>query len=150
MGERMTLIRSDRYGDLHVAEEQIYRFEKGIVGWQDIKQYALIGVEDTPFFILHAVDEQLSFILIPAEKVVLDYGFEIDDETVELLDAKKPEDVVIFLIVNIIDDAFYVNLKAPVLLVPRSRAGCQYVIHDRDYPLRFPLRRREEAGNAGP
>jgi len=139
----MTLIRSDRYGELHVSDDQIFRFEKGIVGWQNITHYALVAVEETPFYILHALRDQLSFILIPAEKAVLDYGFEIDDETVELLGVRKPEDVVPFLIVNIVDDAFYVNLKAPVLLVPHNRTGCQFVIHDRDYPLRHPLVRKE-------
>ncbi|WP_276353589.1 flagellar assembly protein FliW [Cohnella caldifontis] len=144
MTEQETVIRSDRYGELHVAENQIIHFEKGIVGWQEISNYALIEMEDTPFYILHALREQLSFILIPAEKTVRDYGFEIDDDTIELLGISKAEDVVAFLIVNIVENQFYVNLRAPILIAPEQCKGCQFVIHQSDFPIRFPLAGKEE------
>jgi len=133
------LICSDRYGDLNVTRDQVFRFEKGIVGFQDIRQYALIGMDDAPFYILHALEEQVSFILLPAEKVVADYGFPIDQETVELLHVVRPEEVATLLIVNIVDNRLYVNLKAPILLSPNQGYGIQFVIHDRNYPIRYPL-----------
>ncbi|MFC4599665.1 flagellar assembly protein FliW [Cohnella hongkongensis] len=145
MNKQETVIRSERYGELVLSESQIIRFSKGIVGLQNIESYGLIAMEDTPFYILHALEEQLSFILIPAEKAVRDYGFEIDEETVELLSIQKLEDVVTFLIVNIIDDTLYINLKAPLLIAPNQRTGCQFVIHQSDYPIRHPLTGKEES-----
>ena len=142
--ETITIL-SERYGELHLTSRQVFAFEKGIVGFQEIKEYGLVALEDTPFFILHATSAQLSFILIPAEKVVIDYSFKIDQETIDLLGIQRPEDVVIFLIVNIIDDQFYVNLKAPVLIAPNQQTGCQFVIHDQDYPIRHPLKPSKEA-----
>jgi len=139
-----TILVSERYGELVLSENQIIRFGKGIVGLQNIDAYGLIAMEDTPFFILHSLNDQLSFILIPAEKAVQDYGFEIDGETVEMLSIEKLEDVVTFLIVNIIDDILYVNLKAPILIAPNQRTGCQFVIHNSDYPIRHPLTGKEE------
>ncbi len=41
--------------------------------------------------------------------------------------------------VNIVDDRPCVNLKAPIILVPGSRKACQYILHDRDFPIRYPL-----------
>lgn len=144
VNQQDTIILSERYGELVLSENQIIRFDKGIVGLQNIDTYGLVAMEDTPFYILHSLEEQLSFILIPAEKAVQDYGFEIDEETVELLSIRKLEDVVTFLIVNIIDDILYVNLKAPILIAPNQRTGCQFVIHQSDYPIRHPLAGKEE------
>jgi len=137
-------IQSERYGELLVNEDQIYRFDKGIVGWQNLHRYALIPLEEMSFFLLHAVDGSVSFFLIPAEQVVQDYGFRIDEETVQLLGASQPDEVSIMLIVNIVDSKLYVNLKAPVLLSPKRRTGVQFVIHDVDYPLRHPLQPQSE------
>ncbi len=139
MAVKETIIGSERYGELRLTENQIIRFDKGIIGLQDVNSYGLIAMEDTPFFILHALEEQLSFILIPAEMAVEGYGFTIDDDTIRLLDIQNPEDVVPFLIVNIIDDVLHVNLKAPILIAADQRRGCQFVIHDMDYPIRYPL-----------
>nr|WP_253297927.1 flagellar assembly protein FliW [Paenibacillus sp. MSJ-34] len=119
----------------------MYFFEKGIVGLQEHREYALVPFDDSPFLILHAVDEELSFILLPAENAVQNYGFHIDEETVSVLKAEDPGEIDIMLIVNIIEDQLYVNLKAPILLCPKHQTGCQFIITDQDYPIRQPLSR---------
>jgi len=138
------IIQSERYGELRLSENQIIRFGKGIIGLQETDVYGLVAMEDTPFFILHALHDQLSFVLIPAKKAVQDYGFTIDSETIELLAIRSFEDVVVFLIVNIIDDVLHVNLKAPILIAPDQRTGCQFVIHQSNFPIRHPLTGKED------
>lgn len=138
------VIHSEWYGDIEVQASQIYHFPKGIVGFGEFHDYALVPIEGAPFFILHAVDHELSFILLQAHDAVEGYGFEIDQAVIDLLGVQKPEDVAIFLIVNIIDDNFFVNLKAPLLLVPGTNKGCQLIIDNPAYPLRHPLKRKED------
>lgn len=137
------MIQSESYGTIEVTESQIYHFPRGIVGFGEYHDYALVQIEGAPFFILHAVDHELSFILLQAHHAVEDYGFEIDQATIDLLGINKPEDVATFLIVNIIEDKLYVNLKAPILLAVGNRRGCQFIIDDASYPLRYPLTRKE-------
>jgi flagellar assembly factor FliW len=138
------IIHSERYGELRLSENQIIQFGKGIIGLQNIYNFGLVALEDTPFFVLHAIQDQLSFVLIPAEKAVQDYGFTIDRETIELLSIQNDDEVITFLIVNIIEDILYVNLKAPILIAPDQRTGCQFVIHQSGYPIRYPLTGKEE------
>ncbi|MBN2980632.1 flagellar assembly protein FliW [Cohnella algarum] len=144
-------LQSDVYGTLQVNEEQVFEFQKGIIGLQEIQRYALFQLESTPFSILHALDAQISFILIPASEAVEQYGFRIDDETAELLRVAHPEEVVTMLVVNVIEDRIYVNLKAPILLSPTNRSGVQFVIHDQELPVRYPLSSgsKEEITDAG-
>lgn len=131
-------ISSATYGDIEVSLDHIFHFKKGLVGIELYKDFALIPLEDSPFFILHTTneDEDVSFILAPAENVVSDYAFDISSEAIDVLKAEKAEDVVIFLIVHIIEDALYVNLKAPILLSPNEKLGLQFIIMDKEYPVR--------------
>lgn len=135
----MITIDSARYGKLTVNEHQVYEFPQGIVGFSGITRFALIPFENTEFFVLHSDTTDVSFILLPAAKAIMDYAFELGQETVEMLEANKPDDVVPFLIVNFIDNVPYVNLKAPILIVPNSQKGCQYVISSPSYPIRERL-----------
>ncbi len=143
--QEVTVIESERYGLLEISADNIFQFAKGIVGFEGFQSFALVAAEDNAYYILHALQGQLSFLLVRADLFTEDYGFQINEETVELLEISGSEQVVVFLILNIIEDQPYVNLKAPILLAPNSRRGGQFVIHDQDYPLRFPLIRKEHA-----
>lgn len=136
-------VNSDTYGAFQVEESQIYHFPRGLIGLQAYRDYALIQVEDGPFNLMHALDDELSFILLPAHLATDNYGFRIDEPTVELLGIEKPEEISTFLIVNVVDGELFVNLKAPVLAAPGSRRGCQFVIDDPHLPIRHPLTRKE-------
>ena len=136
-------VHSRVYGTFSVTGNQVYHFPRGLVGLHEYKDYALIQVEDGPFHLLHALSDELSFILLPAHLVVQEYGFHIDNPTIELLDIRRPEDVNVFLIVNAIDDEMFVNLKAPVLTAPGSQRGCQFIIDDPSYPIRHPVVSKE-------
>lgn len=141
----MKKVHSEAYGMLEVEDSQIYLFESGILGIPDIRQYALLPMEGTPFFVLHALEEEVSFILLPSHEAVEDYSFRITDETIGFLELKSPEDVGVMLIVNINQDELYVNLMAPILLSPHSQKGCQYIIKDQELPVRHPLVPKGEA-----
>ncbi|GIQ62837.1 flagellar assembly factor FliW [Paenibacillus cisolokensis] len=136
----MITINSAVYGRMNVEDNQLYHFPQGIVGFSAISRYALVPFENTDFFVLHATEEDVSFILVPAAKAKREYAFEIDEDTVHMLDIEHPEEVAAFFIVNIVGDIPYINPKAPVLIVPRSQKGCQYVLTQSAYPIREPLR----------
>ena len=139
------VIRSSRYGEFTAEPQQIYRFERGLIGIPEPVQYALVPFGTSPFSILHALDRDLSFILLPAAQLGTGYEFTIDSDVVELLQAKQPEDLSVMLVVNVLESRLHVNLKAPVLIHPSLNRGCQYLITDRDYPIRYPLAPEERA-----
>lgn len=139
----MIQIQSSAYGLLEVEEEQVYCFEPGILGMTGVKDYALFPMSDTPFYVLHALNSDVSFILLPSHQVIDNYSFHIPTEITELLRLSSPEEIGVMLIVNVQPDELYVNLMAPLLLAPHSRKGCQYVIKDREFPIRHPLQLAE-------
>lgn len=141
--ESKVTIHSSNYGDLHPEPHQLYEFVKGMVGFQSIVRYALLPYDDSAFYILHAVNEKRSFILIRAD-YVQNYTFPIDRATVEALEIEEPEDIVTMLVVNIINDAISVNLRAPVLFSPKTQKACQYIITDSNLPVRHFIQGRGE------
>ncbi|MGZ7445966.1 flagellar assembly protein FliW [Paenibacillus sp. TH7-28] len=135
----MMQIHSETYGVLEVKEEQIYSFEPGILGIPEIKQYALLPMQDTPFYVLHSLEDEVSFILLPSHQVVENYSFRLPEEIVDSLQLASPDEVGVMLIVNFQSSELFVNLMAPVLLAPHSQKGCQYIIKDQEFPIRHPL-----------
>jgi len=132
-------IQSEFYGTFEVDESHIYHFPKGIIGFEDEHEYALIQVEGGPFHLLHSLGEQLSFVVLPGNYAAEEYGFRISQNMINLLEIKQPEDVMPFVIVNVIDDQLYANLKAPLIFNKTNHKGAQYIIDEADYPIRHPL-----------
>lgn len=140
------VIHSTAYGEIPIQPDQVYFFNQGIIGFTGEKKYALLPLADTDLFILHSCnDKDVSFIIIPATKVSREFSFQIDTETIELLELNEPGDVVTFLIVHIADNQLFINAKAPLLLVPSTHKGCQFVIHDPNYAVRESLEIKDDS-----
>jgi len=132
-------INSTLYGDIQPEPHQIYTFEQGIVGFSHLKQFALLPYDDTELFVLQSFSEDISLMLIPAALAANSEGFRIDELTVQQLGVQEASEIVTFYILRFIDNEPYINLKAPILLVPEQRNGCQYVIMDDSVSVREPL-----------
>ncbi|MHA6481282.1 flagellar assembly protein FliW [Paenibacillus sp. strain BS8-2] len=142
MSERATRTETflqTAYGEVTLTEEQIYNFAQGVIGLPSITKYGLLPFADSGLFILQSLEEDLSFVLIPAIKVEKEFSFQVDEETVSQLGVQEPSEVVTMLIVHIVDGLPYINGKAPILVVPSTQRGCQFVINDGNYSVREPL-----------
>lgn len=137
--EIVTELISATYGVIRVKSDQLFHLTRGIIGFPQYKDYALIPMEEEPFYLFHSMDGELSFIVADASVIISDYEFEIVQDTIVELDIAKPEEIALFLIINIVDQTITANLKAPLILIPKHHTGCQYVIMDKDYSVRHPL-----------
>lgn len=133
------IINSQLYGEIQPEPHQIYSFEQGIVGFSHLKQFALLPYSETELFILQSFSEEISLLLLPAVMSANTAGFRIDEVTVRQLGVKDADEIISFYIVRFIDQVPYINLKAPILLVPDQHIGCQYVITDDSVSIREPL-----------
>jgi len=140
MGENtVTVIHSQLYGELRPEKHQIYQFQQGIVGFSHLNQFALLPYEDSQLFILQAFEEELSLLLLPASMCGNVEGFHIDEEVVTALEIESVEEVIAFYIIRFIDDVPFVNVKAPILIVPNKQKGCQYVLTNDSVSVRERL-----------
>lgn len=133
------VIKSGLYGEIIVEDHQVFHFAQGIVGFSHLKQFALLPYEDTELLVLQSFSEDISLLLFPATYSGNDGSFHIDESTVEQLGVTDEAELVIFYVLRFIDNSPYINLRAPILVVPTSQKGCQYVVSDDSLSLRAPL-----------
>ena len=139
-------IISSRIGDVEIAEDNILRFPRGLLGFEGQSEYAVLNLPNEGmerFKLLQNVEDAgVGFIVTEAASA----ADSIDPN--DLQDAYKfcnvrPENALTLLIVSVRKDSDGVelsaNLRAPVIVDVQRRVGRQHVMSNGRYPIRFPL-----------
>ncbi len=151
-------LKTRYFGELEIDEKKILTFERGLLGFEDVKRYVLIPVGDgsSPFSWLQSVDDgNLAFVVVNPFMIKGDYDFEISDDIVEKLEIADASDIVVLAVVVVPDDMakMTMNLKAPLIINTRNNKGAQTVLDTAEYSVRHyimeELRGQEVAENAG-
>jgi len=126
-----------------VAAKEFF-FPTGILGFPMCRRYRLepfrpLDGGESPFLLVCAVDQELTFPVIYPASIGLDYPFPVNSELLAALAAKSQTELMPLLIVTVRDRLADVtlNLQGPLILNTQSLRGTQLVLED--YPLRHPL-----------
>lgn len=128
------------WGELEVQEEQLYYFPKGIPGFDEETDFALIPMAETPFWYLQSVKNKgLSFLLGDPFSFYSSYEFDLPDQEAEELGIQ--DHVVVRCIITLKEpiEQATINLLAPVVLNPDRRVGKQIVLHRSPYHTKHSL-----------
>lgn len=131
------IIETSALGILEVQEEQIYRFPKGIPGFEQETEFAIVDLEEGPFSYLQSLKtEELAFLLTDPFVFYPAYEFELPE--VEAEELEMGEAVVVRAIVTLKDklEESTLNLLAPVVFNLDQRLGKQIVLHHSKYLTR--------------
>ena len=137
------IIQTSRFGGVEVDESRLLRFPKGLLGFPNEQEYALIQTgENSAFFWLQAVGRpDLAFVVCDPKLFISDYEPHLKDEDQEVLGAGSADDVQLFIIVNKINDTLTGNLQGPLLVSVKTRVGKQLVLSEKRFTTRYPLMR---------
>lgn len=129
---------------LTALENRELLFPHGLFGFHDERRFRLRRFDPgdgsrSPFLILESLDRELSFPVIPAESLPLDYRLPADPELLAAFEARSAAELLVLLIATVRDrvEEITVNLQGPVIVNPTTRLGAQWIVED--YPLRQPL-----------
>lgn len=126
-------IITSHFGEIEYGEDRIIRFAKGILGFEDLKEYLLLKSDDELFYWLTSIDKpDIAFPLIAIR--LIDSGY-----------MEKPDNEA-FGIVKLDPDPsnITVNLKAPVYINQELKEGIQTILDDEKYPIDYSLFTEEE------
>ncbi|MDR1250062.1 MAG: flagellar assembly protein FliW [Treponema sp.] len=126
-------IATKAYGRIEVDERQKIRFPLGLLGFEPLKEYALLDAERQPFYWLQSLDvEQVAFILINPFLFRPDYELDIDDEDLRDIGLSGPDKALIFSVVTIPSDGspMTANLQGPLVINQDIRIGKQAILTD--------------------
>ncbi|WP_068673076.1 flagellar assembly protein FliW [Oceanobacillus sp. Castelsardo] len=130
-------------GEMEIEEQKQIYFANGIPGFPNEKQFVLLDVPDNPVFqILQSVESTYTaFFVINPFLLYKDYSFDLDENTIEILQINSEDEVVILSIVTL-KDPFHsstINLKAPIVINSNQMLGKQYILNQEAYPSKASI-----------
>ena len=144
------------FGEVEISEEKIFTFEKGIVGFPDLKKFALIHDEEAGkgagIRFLQSLDEA-EFAMPVMDPLIVkpDYDPEVDDELLAGIGHITEDNLLALVTVSVPSDLtqMSVNLQGPFVINVDTNRACQVIVESSDHPVKFPIYDILQSGKAG-
>ena len=133
-------LSTHRFGNLIIEKENIITFEQGLLGFEELTQFAIVAVEEClPFeWLVSLEDPVVAFPILDPTLLFSDYKPSLTKEDLVLLDIKNEMDVEMFCIVTLGEtpENVTLNLKGPILINMKNKMGKQIVLTEDYYSLK--------------
>ena len=139
----MVKIKTTRFDELEVSEDEIIELPAGLIGFPELKRYVLLDHDaDSPFKWLQSLDDgAIAFVLINPLLFKPDYTVEVSEAEISDLSLSDEEDAVISVIITMPSNPqnMTANLKAPLVFNLKNRKGRQVILNNSDYTTRHNI-----------
>ena len=144
------------FGEIEISEEKIVTFQDGIIGFPEMKRFALLHDEErgakAGLRFLQSLDEPgFAMPVMDPLAVKPDYDPEVDDELLASAGHITEENLLVLVTVSIPGDLtqMSVNLQGPIIINIDEHKACQLIVENSDYPVKFPVYDILQARKAG-
>ena len=149
-------INTKLFGEIEISEDKILIFHDGIIGFKELKRFALLHDEErgneAGIRFLQSLDEP-GFAMPVMNPLVVkpDYDPEVDDELLAGAGKITPDNLLVLVTVSIPGDLtqMSVNLQGPFVINIEEHKACQIIVDNGNYPVKFPIYDILQAGKAG-
>jgi flagellar assembly factor FliW len=135
-------IRTKPYGEMEIEERQRIIFPRGIFGFEELREFALLDSAQPPFYWLQSLQRvEIAFVLIDPVFFRPDYTPDVDPAELREIDIKGPEEMLVFAIVTIPEDSsrMTANLQGPLLINRRTSVGRQSISMNPQWGVRHTI-----------
>lgn len=138
-------IKTKAFGDITIDDEKIISFPKGIVGFPDLTEFALIHDEDKGTDTIHWLQsiQEPAFAMPVMDPLLVcpDYNPEVDDELLSHLGEISEDELLVLVTVTVPKDItkMTVNLKGPIVINATERKATQVIVEGDQYQVKFPI-----------
>lgn len=138
------LVNTKFFGEVDIADDKVITLPQGLLGFEDFKRYVILynseksSGNDISWF--QSIEEQAFAVpVVNPLFVKKDYNPVIDDEMLEFLGEVDEEDYFVLVTMRIPSDPKEVscNLKAPIIINPKTLLGCQMIVENEEYSIRY-------------
>ena len=138
----MKTVELDAPQRLPVKSENIISIPMGLLGFEQVKKYVLLGAAaEEPFLWLQMLDNpNQGFVVVPPANVVPNYNPDIPQADVDALGIKNPGDAIVLNIVTVRGNEPTVNLKGPIVINRHTLVGKQCIpVNAASFALQQPI-----------
>lgn len=149
-------INTRLFGEVEISDDKVITFESGIVGFPDMKRFALIHDEDegkgAGIRFLQSLDEA-NFAMPVMDPLIVkpDYDPEVDDELLTGMGHVTEDNLLVLVTVSVPSDLtkMSVNLRGPFIINIETHKACQVIVDSSDFPVKFLIYEILQSGKAG-
>ncbi len=134
------------FGEIDIEESKIITFEKGIIGFPDMKKFTLLHDEEegngAGIRYLQSLDEPAFAMPVMDPLVIVpDYNPEVEDEILKPLGKIEPDSLFVLVTVTVPREIekMSINLQAPIVINADERKAVQIIIEGGEYKIKFPI-----------
>ena len=135
------LLNTTRFGEIEVDETRSIKFQKGLPGFSDCREFVLIQPsQDSHFFWLQSVENpDLAFIVTEPAIFAPSYRVPVKADQLQEMGLNSIDDAQVFIIVNKHGNMLTGNLQGPIVVNVANRNAMQLVLSDKQFSTRMPL-----------
>ena len=133
-----------RLGPQSISFEHVLRFPRGLIGYEDKRDFALLRIrEDVPFLVLQSLEDPgLGIMVADPYSFVSNYSIRLSDTEQHMLNVTRPDQVSVLVTVSIPagrPEDTCLNLLGPVAINHEARLGLQVPQSDPGQPAKVFL-----------
>jgi flagellar assembly factor FliW len=137
------IINSLRFGPLEVPDNKVISMERPILGFESLKHFCLVEMEDlAPFHWLQSTeDPAVAFLVLNPIVFFPDYRIEINSKEIAELEVADVHSVETYVVVTIPDEPKEIsaNLQGPILINTENNRAKQLVLVNSNYAVRHSI-----------
>ena len=142
-------VNTKLFGEIDIDDDKIITFDGGIVGFPDLKRFALMHDDDESedgaqgLSFLVSLDEPAFAMPVVNPLIVKDnYNPVVEDDYLIPLGEMKEDDMLVLVTVTVPHDItkMTVNLMAPFIVNATTKKAVQVILDEDDkYPVKYPI-----------
>ena len=144
------------FGEIEISDDKIITFPNGIIGFPDLKRFALLHDEEkgtqTGIRFLQSLEEP-GFAMPVMDPLLVkpDYDPEVEDQLLSVAGNITSENLLVLVTVTVPGDLtrMSVNLQGPIIINIDENKACQIIVENGDYPVKFFIYDILQARKAG-
>ncbi len=151
--EEWVKIKTTRFGEIEVNQQDIIKFKEGILGFEQYKNFTIVDPNDTTLIMwMQCVDApQIAFPIIEPQIFKPDYCPVLMPTDMNSIELQQPMDAKVYTILTIPNDftQMNANLKAPIIINLKKNIAKQIVLQDNKLTVKHEMYRDLKRAIAG-
>lgn len=139
------IIKTRLFDEITVDDGKIIHFAGGIVGFPDLKNFALVHDDEKGSgnisFLLSVEEPAFAMPVIDPLIIKKDYNPKVEDNLLNPIGSLDPQEMLVLVTITVPSDItkMSINLKAPIIINASEKKGCQIIVEEDEYPVKYPI-----------